>query len=61
VVKLAAAAYDQRVLTLQRMGVLADALEEAGMTDEEVLNHCRQEGAVHARGCWVTDLLLGKS
>jgi hypothetical protein len=39
--------------------VLADALEEAGCTDEGVLTHWR-EGGGHARGCWVLDLLLGK-
>jgi hypothetical protein len=61
VVKLAAAAYEGRDYTPQRMGVLADALEEAGLTDEEVLKHCRQGGAVHVAGCWCVDLLLGKS
>lgn len=42
------------------MPVLADALEEVGCTDAAVLNHCRQAGE-HVRGCWVVDLLLGKS
>jgi hypothetical protein len=37
--------------------ILADALEEAGCTDTEVLEHCRGPGP-HARGCWVLDLLL---
>ena len=40
--------------------VLADALEEAGCTNEEILNHCRQPGD-HVRGCWVIDLVLGKN
>jgi hypothetical protein len=39
--------------------VLADALEEAGCGDAELLRHCR-EGRSHVRGCWVLDLLLGK-
>jgi hypothetical protein len=39
--------------------VLADALEEAGCGNADILNHCRQPGE-HARGCWVVDLLLGK-
>jgi hypothetical protein len=39
--------------------ILADALEEAGCTDEPILTHCRQH-ANHVRGCWVVDLLLGK-
>jgi hypothetical protein len=60
VVKLATAVYEGREFTPERMGVLADALEDAGLKDEEVLRHCRQEG-VHVRGCWVVDLLLGKS
>jgi hypothetical protein len=43
----------------QRFGdlpVLADALEEAGCDDREVLAHCR-EGGEHLRGCWVVDLV----
>jgi hypothetical protein len=39
--------------------VLADAMEESGVTDEAILGHCRGLGP-HARGCWVVDLLLGK-
>ncbi|HZV05209.1 MAG TPA: hypothetical protein VE999_09020 [Gemmataceae bacterium] len=39
--------------------ILADALEEAGCTNADILNHCRQPGE-HVRGCWVIDLLLGK-
>jgi hypothetical protein len=41
------------------MPILADALEDAGCTDEGVLNHCRG-GGPHVRGCWVVDLVLGK-
>jgi hypothetical protein len=26
----------------------------------DILNHCRQSGE-HVRGCWIVDLLLGKS
>jgi hypothetical protein len=65
VVTLAQAAYEQRELPAgslapARLAVLADALEEAGCTDPAILNHCRRPGA-HVRGCWVVDLLLGKS
>ena len=42
-----------------RMPLLADALEAAGCTDREMIQHCRSDGQ-HARGCWVVDLLLGK-
>jgi hypothetical protein len=42
-----------------RLPILADALEEAGCTDTEILSHCRNPGP-HVRGCWVVDLLLGK-
>jgi hypothetical protein len=41
------------------MPILADALEDAGCTEGDVLAHCRQREA-HLRGCWVIDLLLGK-
>jgi len=43
-----------------RLAVLADALEDAGCTDTELLAHLRGAGP-HVRGCWVIDLLLGKS
>jgi hypothetical protein len=42
------------------MPVLADALEESGCTDADLLAHCRSGGG-HLRGCWAVDLLLGKS
>jgi hypothetical protein len=56
--KLAQAIYDDRAF--DRLPILADALEEAGCTNADILNHCRQPGE-HVRGCWVVDLLLGKS
>jgi hypothetical protein len=64
VVALAQAAYDQRELpagTLDpaRLGVLADALEDAGCDQADVLGHLRGPGP-HVRGCWALDLLLGK-
>lgn len=42
-----------------QMLILADALEEAGRDNPDVLTHCRGPGP-HVRGCWVVDLLLGK-
>jgi hypothetical protein len=41
------------------MPILADALEEAGCTSDDILTHCRG-GGEHARGCWAVDLILGK-
>jgi hypothetical protein len=66
VVRLAQAAYDGRQLpagTLEpeRLAVLADALEEAGYSDKDLLGHLREQGAVHVRGCWCIDLLLARS
>ncbi len=55
--ELAQAIYDDRAF--ERLPILADALEEAGCTSQDILNHCRQAG-VHVRGCWVVDLLLKK-
>jgi hypothetical protein len=55
--KLAQAIHDQRHFA--DLPILADALEEAGCDDADVLDHCRSEGP-HVRGCWVIDLLLGK-
>jgi hypothetical protein len=63
--RLAETAYEERELpagTLEpaRLAVLADALEEAGCTDAEVLGHLRGHGP-HVRGCWALDFLLGRS
>jgi hypothetical protein len=58
VVRLAEAIYEERHFA--DLPVLADALEEAGCSDQEILGHCRGPGP-HAKGCWLIDLLLGKS
>jgi hypothetical protein len=42
-----------------RLGILADALEDAGCNDQDILAHLRGSGP-HVRGCWPVDLLLGK-
>jgi hypothetical protein len=39
--------------------LLADALEDAGCANADVLGHCRRPDG-HVRGCWVIDLLLAK-
>jgi ATP-dependent Clp protease ATP-binding subunit ClpA len=43
----------------EELPVLGDALQEAGCTDAEILDHCRQPGE-HFRRCWVLRLLLGR-
>jgi hypothetical protein len=63
--KLARAAYESRALPAgamdgARLLVLADALEEDGLTDAEVLMHLRS-GGQHVRGCWAVDAILGMS
>jgi hypothetical protein len=62
--RLATAIYEERTLpqgTLDsnRLAVLADALEEAGCTNEEILSHCRSPND-HVRGCWLIDLIVAK-
>jgi hypothetical protein len=57
VVALAQGIYDERAF--DRMPILADALQDAGCDNDDVLTHCRGPGP-HARGCWVVDLVLGK-
>jgi hypothetical protein len=64
VARLAQAAYEERhmpagTLDNGRLAVLADALEEAGCTDADILGHLRGPGP-HVRGCWAVNLLLGK-
>ena len=56
-VKLAQGIYEERAF--DRLPILADALEDAGCDNADILSHCRGPGP-HARGCWVVDLLLGK-
>jgi hypothetical protein len=62
--RMARAIYDERALpegTLDetRLGILADALEDAGCADPDIVSHLRAPGP-HTRGCWVVDLLLGR-
>ena len=61
---LARAAYDERKLPsghldVNRLAVLADALEEAGCDSPAILDHLRRP-RTHIRGCWVLGLVLGK-
>jgi hypothetical protein len=58
VVQLAQTIYQDK--SFDRMPILADALEDAGCTNTEVLKHCRG-GDQHFRGCWAIDLFLEKA
>jgi hypothetical protein len=57
VVALSNGIYQDRAF--DRMPILADALQDAGCENVDILNHCR-EPENHVRGCWVVDLILGK-
>jgi hypothetical protein len=63
--KLARASYEQRelpsgLLDQDRLLILADALEEAGCADADLLGHLRGS-APHVRGCVAVDALLRNS
>jgi hypothetical protein len=57
IVKIAQVIYEERCF--EDLPILADALEEAGCTNADILSHCGRPGG-HVRGCWVVDLLLGE-
>jgi hypothetical protein len=64
VTNLATAAYEERAmpsgeLDAVRLAVLADALEDAGCNNADILAHLRS-GGPHVRGCWALDSLLEK-
>jgi hypothetical protein len=64
VAAVARAAYEERHLPSghldpAHLAVLADALEDAGCNQAELLGHLRGPGP-HVRGCWALDLILGK-
>ena len=56
--RIAAAAYEARDFSC--LPELADALDDAGCDQPDILAHCRGPGP-HVRGCWVVDLVLGKA
>jgi hypothetical protein len=59
VLALARGIYEERAF--DRMPILADALQDAGCDSDDILNHLRDANALHFRGCWALDLVLGKS
>lgn len=50
--------YEERAF--DHLPFLADVLEAARWDNPNIQDHCRGPGP-HVRGCWVIDLLLGKS
>jgi hypothetical protein len=58
VLELAKSIYNER--TFDQLPVLADALEEVGCHDADILRHCSGEGP-HFKGCWVLDLIVGNA
>jgi hypothetical protein len=56
VAALAWCTYDEKAF--DRLPILADALQDAGCDNDEILTHLRSDGP-HVRGCWVLDLILG--
>ncbi|MBA4190847.1 MAG: hypothetical protein C0467_22905 [Planctomycetaceae bacterium] len=59
VLSLARHIYESR--DFSAMPILADALQDAGCDNADILDHCRDANQVHVRGCWAVDLVLGKS
>jgi hypothetical protein len=57
VFRIAAGVYEDRAF--DNLPILADALEDAGCCNAEILAHLRSPGP-HVRGCWALDLILGK-
>jgi hypothetical protein len=57
-VSLARTMYESR--DFSAMPILADALQDAGCDNPDILDHCRDTALTHVRGCWVVDLVLGK-
>ena len=58
VIQIASGMYDSR--DFSAMPILADALQDAGCGNDDILTHCRDSQQFHVRGCWVVDLVLGK-
>jgi hypothetical protein len=56
---LAHGIYDERAF--DRLPILADALQDAGCNNDDILTHLRDTATPHVRGCWALDLVVGKS
>jgi hypothetical protein len=55
--KLAWSIYQERAF--ERLPILADALEEAGCANADLLDHLRGPDT-HVRGCWALDAVLAR-
>ena len=55
VLAVARGVYNERAF--DRLPILADALQDFGCADDELLGHCRDRSP-HVRGCWALDLVL---
>jgi hypothetical protein len=55
--QLAEAIYQERAF--DRLPILADALEDAGCNQQDIVGHLRSSGE-HVRGCWALDVVLGR-
>jgi hypothetical protein len=58
-VALARGIYAERAF--DRLPILADALQDAGCDNADILDHCRDPKGTHVRGCWAVDLVTGKT
>ena len=58
VLALAEGIYADRAF--DRLPILADALQDVGCENADLLDHCRDPQLTHVRGCWAVDLMLGK-
>jgi hypothetical protein len=66
VLRLAQGVYQERLLPegtfdRTRLAELADALEQAGCRNDDMLGHLRRQDRVHVRGCWVVDFVLNRA
>ncbi len=57
-IQIAQHIYDKE--EFESLPILADCLEDGGVSDIEILAHLRGPGP-HVRGCWALDAFLGKS
>ena len=57
VLSLAQGIYDDRAF--DHLPILADALQDEGCENPDILDHCRGPGP-HVRGCFVVDILTGR-